>query len=196
MSYRDIDIWYSRIFREVVTGVDRESDLPVPWFTHNIWRDLQWTAYVGPCQGSTECLGFGLNLESTPTWRIVQGRVALPRFEQLLSSLVDIEWRWHARPRQIMKNPPFEHGGPYYTRPVAEVQVEGWLRELDDIIQCRRRWSDPGRLYDKPMRPQLQLMRCVGRASTDQDADGVVRNMQAVMRELHPMISYLTGGRR
>jgi len=196
MSYRDIDVWYSRIFRRVVTGIDDQSDLPVPWFTHNIWRDLQWTGYVGQCQDIQECLSFGLNLEKTKTWLIVSPRVADPRFQALLSSLENIEWRWHGRPIQHMNKPAFDGGGPYDVRPADEVNIEEWLRDLGDIIEGRRTWSGPGKLHGKLIRPHLQLMRRVGAASTDQDANDVEENMRRVMSDLRPMVSYLTGGRR
>lgn len=195
MTYNDVDVWYGRIFRTVVASVDDESDLPVPWFTYNIWRDLQWTAYVGPCQGHDQCLAFGLNLEKTPTWRLVQKRVESPEFKDIISSLHDIEWRWHGRPRQIMRNPPFEGGGPYAVRPTNQVSVDEWLQELYPILDGSRKWKG-GSCHGGLIRPHLQLMRYIAPASIQQSANGVAIAMRATMFELKPVVSLLTGGRR
>lgn len=195
MAYRPIDIWYSRIFRRVVAGIDDESDLPVPWFTYNIWYDLQWTAYVGPCQTSDECLAFGLNLEKTPTWVKVHPRVAMQAFQDILSSLDNIEWRWHGRPRQKMRNPPFDGGGPYAVMPVREVNVHDWLPQLDSILDGSWTWRG-GNLHGGLIRPHVQLMRCVGVASMEQSSDEVAASMRATMSALQPVVSFLTGGRR
>lgn len=195
MAYRHIDVWYSRIFRGVVAGIDDESDLPVPWFTYNIWYDLQWTAYVGPCQGSDECLAFGLNLEKTPTWVRVRSRLATPRCQEVFSSLDDIEWRWHGRPRQKMPNPPFEGGGPYAVVPATEVNIQGWLPELDAILSGTRTWRG-GNLHGGLIRPHMQLMRCIGPPSMEQCPDSVAANMRATMSALQPVVSLFTGGRR
>jgi hypothetical protein len=194
MACKDINIWYSRIFCSVVKSIDADSDLPVPWFTCKIWRDLQWTAYVGQCQGNDKCLAFGLNLENTPTWTRVRPRLELPRFQEIISSLDAIEWRWQGRPRQKMKNPPFEGGCPYAIMPANEVNVREWLPDLDAILSGRRTWEG-GNLHGRLIRPHMQLMRRVAPASMEQLPDTVAANMRMTMSLLQPVVLFLSDGR-
>lgn len=54
--------YYKEAFTLEVGTPDVESDLPVPWFARNYRDKVQWSAYIGPCQGPGG-LAFGINDE-------------------------------------------------------------------------------------------------------------------------------------
>lgn len=182
----DISEWYRDILISAIGKLDSESSLPVPWFTRNIWHRLQWTSYIGECQKQDGSLVFGLNLEFTDTWRKIRPRLSTPLFKDMLARTDNAEWHWYGRPGYICRNPYMLHLSEPI--PVSDLDVDNWLIELDDILDHRRNW-DNGRY----MRPQIQIMRVVGKASFDESADNVKKNIRRMISDTTPLIDLLVG---
>jgi hypothetical protein len=45
----------------------------------------------------------------------------------------------------------------------------------------------------RPMRPQMQIMRVVGRASYDESEETIRKNIRQAMRDMQPIVSLLSG---
>lgn len=185
-------IKYSEIVENIIDDLDgkEEHGKPYPWFCKNIYRkdDLQRAGYIGPFSKQENALVFGINLEHTPAWKraFPHIREHADSFSELLSKLMNMKWHWWGRPGQRSPNPPrrtlLQHGS--WT---SEVDVDRWLKELEDILNREKMWDIK---TDVTMRPQLQIMRLVG--TCDQlllDEDLIEHNIQQTISDLKPIIS-------
>jgi hypothetical protein len=82
------------------------------------------------------------------------------------------------------QGPPRRSFGPNV--PVSEVDVPSWLTQLEDILERRIMWSDK-----VPMRPQIGIVRLVGRIDQIDDAALIRQNIQDVVQELEALKSFL-----
>ena len=179
---------YRQLFIETV-GMPNpnrgESDLPVPWFARNIWRRLQWSAYVGECQGP-KGLGFGLNLEFLPEWRAVRRRLTTENMRNRLEGLHHYEWHWQGRPGFLIKNPPVYPLAAHQL--VQEIDINAWLHELDEILRGEKKCPN-----DWKMRPQLQIMQRVGNARIDENMRTVEDRIRQIITDMQPLITLFRG---
>lgn len=179
---------YRDLFFSIMGRIDRQDPLPVPWFAYNFWDKLQWSAYVGDCDGPRG-LAFGINIEFTQTWKKIRPRLTEEALYSKLENLGNDEWHWHGRPGFLCKNPGIVD---LYPRPfprVSQVDITKWLGDLDAILDGQMTWAGGTR----PMRPQLQIMRRVGNYDFAEDMNTVQDNVRTAMKDMGRLMAYLSG---
>ena len=167
--------------------VNLQAD-PYPWFCKDINRDddIQWGGYVGPIFDESKALVFGFNLEYIAPWKRIFPKLCreMDTFEGLVHAAVGYEWHWWGRSAVVNDNPKVRVLAP----PVRaeDVNVNRWLSELEDILEKRTGWSAA-----VTMRPQIQIVRQVGRGKQSSGSDSLVTDIQTVIQELKPIALFL-----
>ena len=181
---------YAIIAAQVVSELDivNPNAEPYPWFCKDIYRkrDLQWAGYIGPISNQDEALVFGINLEFIPAWRKVYPKIKgrFSTFSELLTQNVNLEWHWMGRPGVIARYPEMRFLSPRMW--AYQVDLDQWIRELEDILDRKTMWSATA-----PLRPQMQIMRHIGLPSQLTDSSLIRQNIEQTVHDLGPLVEFL-----
>ena len=180
---------FAAITAQVVGDLEIRPDAePNPWFCKDIFRkrDLQWAGYIGDISLQTNALVFGINLEFTPAWRKVYPKIKknFSFFSEFLGKYRNFEWHWMARPGVIAKNPEIKYlSPPTWT---FKVELKEWLSELEDILEKKKMWSS-----SIPIRPQIQIVRCVGLPMQLSDTVLITHNIEQTVLDLQLLVDFI-----
>jgi hypothetical protein len=180
---------FADIISQIIGDLDivNPDALPNPWLCKNIFRkkDLQWAGYIGDFSQQEHALVFGINLEFTGAWRRIYPKVRdnYNYFSECLRGYLNFEWHWMARPGVIAKNPEIRYRSRMWA---YQVDVDAWLGDLDSILERRVMWSP-----SVPMRPQMQIVRCIGLPTQLSDVSLIRQNIQQTVADLQPLVDFL-----
>lgn len=181
---------YAELAAQVIGDLDiiAPDANPNPWFCKDIYRkrDLQWAGYIGDFSKQTKALVFGINLEFTPAWRRIFPKIEanLSTFSEFLTRHKNFEWHWMGRPGMIAKDPGIRFMDE--KKWTWQVDFSAWLTELENILNGNTKWSET-----IPMRPQMQIMRCVGLPGQLSDKNLIKQNILQTTLDLQPLVEFM-----